>query len=163
MNKNYMQSNYTKMISKPAIADTKITAEKILESLKEGKTIREIINLYPSLNESAIKSVIEWELKQILDEVTEALKNLYRNNLVEIILYGSYARRDYDEHSDIDLLVVLNEIKSVGEEIDKMVNAIYDINLKYNTLVSVVPISYKDYKKINSPLLLNVRKEGVKI
>lgn len=142
---------------------SEITAEKILESLKEGKTIREIINLYPSLNESAVKSVIEWELKQILDEVTEALKNLYQNNLVEIILYGSYARRDYDEHSDIDLLVVLNEIKSVGEEIDKMVNAIYDINLKYNTLVSVVPISYKNYKKINSPLLLNVRKEGIKI
>jgi predicted nucleotidyltransferase len=163
MNKNYMLSNFTKIISKPVIENTKITAEKILESLKAGKTIREIINLYPSLSESAVKSVIEWELKQILDEVTEALKNLYQNNLVEIILYGSYARQDYDENSDIDLLVVLKEIKSVGQEIDRIVNAIYDINLKYNTLVSVVPISYTDYKKLNSPLLLNVRKEGVQI
>ena len=83
------------------------------------------------------------------------------DNLVEIMLYGSYARNDFNENSDIDLLVVLNKLDSAGKEIDNIVDAIYDINLKYNTLISIVPISNDDYRSINSPLLLNVRKEGV--
>jgi uncharacterized protein len=100
-------------------------------------------------------------LQKILVEVKDALQKLYKNNLVEIILYGSCARNDYNENSDIDLLIVLNKLDSAGKEIDNIVDAIYDINLKYNTLISVVPISNDDYRSINSPLILNVRKEGV--
>jgi predicted nucleotidyltransferase len=102
-------------------------------------------------------------LQNILEEVKDALQKLYKDNLVEIILYGSYARNDFNENSDVDLLVVLNKLNSAGKEIDNIVDAIYDINLKYNTLISVVPISNDDYRSINSPLLLNVRKEGVLI
>ena len=101
------------------------------------------------------------QLQNILLEVKDALTKLYKNNLVEIILYGSYARNDFNENSDIDLLIVLNKLDSAGKEIDNIVDAIYDINLKYNTLISVVPISSDDYRRVNSPLLLNVRKEGV--
>jgi len=100
-------------------------------------------------------------LQDILEEVKDALQKLYKDNLVEIILYGSYARKDFNENSDIDLLVVLNKLDSTGKEIDNIVDSIYDINLKYNTLISVVPVSNDDYRTINSPLLLNVRKEGV--
>jgi predicted nucleotidyltransferase len=102
-------------------------------------------------------------LQNILEEVKDALQKLYKDNLVEIILYGSYARNDFNENSDVDLLVVLNKLDSAGKEIDNIVDAIYDINLKYNTLISVVPISNDDYRSINSPLLLNIRKEGVLI
>jgi predicted nucleotidyltransferase len=102
-------------------------------------------------------------LQNILEEVKEALQKLYKDNLVEIILYGSYARNEYNENSDVDLLVVLKKLDSACKEIDNIVDAIYDINLKYNTLISVVPISNDDYRSINSPLLLNVRKEGVLI
>lgn len=100
-------------------------------------------------------------IKNILAEVKTELKKLYADNLVEVILYGSYARGEDHENSDIDLLIVLKKLKSSGEEIDRIVDAIYDINLKYNTLISIVPVSFKDYKNINSPLFLNVRKEGV--
>lgn len=101
------------------------------------------------------------QLQIILDEVKVALKKLYKDNLVEIILYGSYARNDFNENSDIDLLVVLNKLDSAGKEIDKIVDAIYEINLKYNSLISVVPVSIDDYRSIKSPLLLNVRREGI--
>ena len=30
-------------------------------------------------------------------------------------------------------------------------------------LISVYPISEEDYKKVNSPLLLNVRREGIPV
>ena len=100
-------------------------------------------------------------LKKILSEVSDALKILYKDNLTDIVLYGSYARNDYTDNSDIDLLVVLNKVDSPGKEIDKIVDVIYDINLKYNILISIVPVSKVDYKNIKSPLLINVRKEGV--
>lgn len=161
MNENYIISNPDIMMGKPVIAGTRITVELILEKLKAGESISQIKKLYPLLTEDKIKATLLWELKPILGEVKQELKKLYKDELIDIILYGSYARGDYDENSDIDLLVVLKNIQAIGNEIDKIVDAIYDINLKYNTLISIVPITYKDYKSINSPLLLNIRQEGV--
>ncbi|HRN27876.1 MAG: DUF433 domain-containing protein [Ignavibacteriaceae bacterium] len=161
MNENYIVSNPEIMMGKPVIAGTRITVELILEKLKAGETILQIKNSYPSLSEDEIRATLLWETKIILSLVKKELKQLYSDNLVEIILYGSYARGDYNANSDIDLLVILKKIESIGKEIDRIVDAVYDISLNYNSLISVVPISYKDYKNINSPLMLNVKQEGV--
>jgi uncharacterized protein (DUF433 family) len=161
MNENYIISNPDIMMGKPVIAGTRITVELILEKLKAGESISQIKKLYPLLTEDKIKATLLWELKTILSEVKQELKKLYKDDLIDIILYGSYARGDYNENSDVDLLVVLKSIETAGKETDKIVDAIYDISLKYNTLISVVPVSFDDYKSINSPLLLNVRQEGV--
>jgi uncharacterized protein (DUF433 family) len=161
MNENYIISNPDIMMGKPVIAGTRITVETILEKLKAGESISKIKSSYPRLNENEIKATLLWELKAILSEVKQELKKLYNDDLVYIILYGSYARGDYNENSDIDLLVVLKSIETAGKETDKIVDSIYDTSLKYSALISVVPVSYEDYKNINSPLLLNVRQEGV--
>jgi uncharacterized protein (DUF433 family) len=161
MNENYIISNPDIMMGKPVIAGTRITVEQILEMLKAGESISQVKSSYPLLTDDKIKATLLWELKTILSEVKQELKKLYKDGLVDIILYGSYARGDYNENSDIDLLVVLKSIETAGKETDKIVDAIYDISLKYNTLISVVPVTFKDYKNINSPLLLNVRQEGV--
>jgi len=50
-----------------------------------------------------------------------------------------------------------------GEEIDRMIEIITEINLRYNELISVYPFSEEDYKKVNSPLLINVRREGIPV
>jgi len=42
-----------------------------------------------------------------------------------------------------------------------MIDIIMEINLKYGVLISVYPVSDDDYKKVKSPLLINVRREGV--
>lgn len=78
-----------------------------------------------------------------------------------ILLYGSYARGDAIEDSDIDLLIVLEGRVKQGEEIDKMIDTLTEVNLKYGVLISVYPVSEKDYREVNSPLLLNVRREGI--
>jgi uncharacterized protein len=101
------------------------------------------------------------ELEIIISEVKKELKKLYGNNLSEVILYGSQARGDYSENSDIDLLVILKSILSASKEIDRIVDKIYDINLKYNTLISVIPISSDEYEKVRSPLILNIKNEGI--
>ncbi len=100
-------------------------------------------------------------INQIIIELKEELKKIYNEDLVKIILYGSYARGDFNSDSDIDLLVVLKEPEAPGIEIDRMIEIISSINLKYNILISVIPISLYEYDSLNSPLLLNIRREGI--
>ena len=101
--------------------------------------------------------------KEAIEEFRKDVKKLYGNRLKHIILYGSYARGSATEHSDIDLLIVLEDKVKPGEEIDRMIEIITEINLRYNVLISIYPVSEKDYKKVNSPLLINVRREGISV
>ena len=100
-------------------------------------------------------------IQEILEEFKQEIKRLYGRQLQDIILYGSWARGDATQESDIDLLLVLDKEVIPGKEIDRVVDIITDINLKYGALISAYPISQKDYATVNSPLLLNVRREGV--
>ncbi|MEX2705027.1 MAG: nucleotidyltransferase domain-containing protein [Candidatus Freyrarchaeum guaymaensis] len=101
------------------------------------------------------------EIKEVLEEFKKEIEKLYGKRLKRVILYGSYARGDATEDSDIDLLVVLEGNITPGEEIDRMIDIITEINLKYGVLISVYPVSEGDYINVNSPLLLNVRREGI--
>jgi len=98
--------------------------------------------------------------RKAIEEFKKEIKTLYGNRLKHIILYGFYARGSATEDSDIDLLIVLEGKVKPGEEIDRMIEIITEINLRYNVLISVYPISMENYKKV-SPLLINVRKEGI--
>jgi len=101
------------------------------------------------------------EIKNILAEFKEEIEKLYGTRLKKVILYGSWARGDATEDSDIDLLIVLEGEIVPGTEIDRMIDIITEINLKHDVLLSVYPISEHDYSVITSPLLINVRKEGI--
>lgn len=101
------------------------------------------------------------EIKKAVEEFKKEIEKLYGKRLKRVILYGSYARGDATEDSDIDLLIVLEGNVIPGEEIDRMIDIITEINLKYGMLISVYPVSEKDYTNVNSPLLINVRREGV--
>ena len=100
-------------------------------------------------------------IRDILKEFREEVENLYESRLKSIILYGSWARGDATEDSDIDLLIVLEGKVIPGKEIDRMIDIITEINLKHGVLISIYPVSEEDYSTINSPLLINVRREGV--
>jgi predicted nucleotidyltransferase len=101
------------------------------------------------------------KIQGILEEIKKELEKLYGTRLKKIILYGSWARGNATEESDIDLLIVLEGKISPGAEIDRMIDIITGINLKHDVLLSVYPISEQDYSTIQSPLLINVRKEGI--
>lgn len=106
---------------------------------------------------------VEWtmNLKTVLTEFKTELRALYGERLSDIVLFGSYARGDARAESDIDVMVVLAGEISPGREIDRMIDVITDLNLKYDVLLSVVPVSADKYRRVNSPLLLNVRLEGI--
>ena len=103
------------------------------------------------------------KINTILSEFKQGLIEIYGNQLVDVLLYGSYARGEQRKDSDIDIAVILKGKIDHFKEIDKITEFSYDISLKYSILLSVHPISKNDYLLRNSPFLLNLREEDISI
>lgn len=100
-------------------------------------------------------------LSAILRELRSRFEELYGERLVQMILYGSQARGDADPGSDIDVLVVLKGDVSPCDEIARTEDIVADISLEHNAVVCCVFVSQEDFDCEQSPLLINVRREGV--
>jgi predicted nucleotidyltransferase len=102
-------------------------------------------------------------VQSILKEVREELQKIYLDRLKEIILFGSYARGDAAEDSDIDIVMLLEDVKDFYAEREKYFPVTSRISLKYDTVVSVVPFDSRDFQQKRTPLILNVSKEGIPV
>ncbi|MCM1217443.1 MAG: nucleotidyltransferase domain-containing protein [Lachnospiraceae bacterium] len=51
---------------------------------------------------------MEERIKNITTEVNEELIKLFGGKIERVILYGSYARGDFDLESDVDIMILLN-------------------------------------------------------
>ncbi len=106
------------------------------------------------------------QLNNVTLSVAEEAKRVFGEILDAVVLYGSYARGDFDEESDIDIMVRINCSK---EDLKK-----YRFNLSHFTsvlsvendvTVSVIIVdspTYEKYKR-HLPFYENVEREGLKI
>jgi len=101
------------------------------------------------------------KIKTIVAELRTSLEALYGDRLVTMILFGSHARGDAEPGSDIDVLVVLKEPVSPGTEITRTSEIRSQLSLKYDVVVSCTYVSAARYTTEQSPLLINIRREGV--
>ncbi len=99
----------------------------------------------------------------ILAELRRRFGVLYSTRLVEMMLFGSQARGDAEPGSDIDVLVVLRGKVSPCEEIARTIENVADVSLHHNEVISCVFVSEEQFERERSPLLLNLRREGVPI
>lgn len=101
------------------------------------------------------------QLNPLLTEFRQALTQHYGDRLSRIILYGSQARNDTHEDSDVDIVIVLSQMESAGDEILGLGDIQNQLCLKYDQLISILPVSESDYLYKQTPLLKNVRNEGI--
>lgn len=108
--------------------------------------------------ETPINPVIE----PIVREFKAALQTLYGDRLHGVILYGSYARGDYDDESDIDLMVLLNDEQvNTYREVFRLSDYTMDFILRYGKAISVLPTPAKRYRHSFGPVYQNARLEGL--
>lgn len=92
------------------------------------------------------------------------MKNIFGVHLSKVIVYGSYARGDYKENSDVDVMVLVDFPE---QEIKKTENQVYDIafDIEMNTGIDISPIikseAQYEYWADVLPFYRNVREEGV--
>jgi len=103
------------------------------------------------------------KIEKILEEVKFKVKSLYGDKLKSVILYGSYARGEEKQKSDIDIAVILKGDFELFKEIDRIIDVTYDIGLNHSVLLSIKPISEQDYDKPNTMLVLNLIEDGILI
>ena len=113
-----------------------------------------------AFNEAQLKedSIMNFNVFQ---ELKQSLTELYQEKLVKIILYGSQARGTATTDSDVDILVVLKDEVSAFDEILRMAEITTTIGLKYDELISIFPIAESRFLAQLTPLLQNVKSQGI--
>jgi len=80
--------------------------------------------------------------EKALNEFIERLKAQFSEKIEKIVLFGSYARGDYDEESDIDVLIV-------GElSLNDILDLIFEIMLKYGVLINAITESKEEFERL---------------
>jgi uncharacterized protein len=100
----------------------------------------------------------------VIKDFTETMKNHYGDRLSKIILYGSYARGDFHEESDIDFLVLLNdeEVRAM-KELSNTNDEVYDLTLKHDILVSMFATSKRKFETATQAFYRFIKKEGITV
>lgn len=86
--------------------------------------------------------------------------------LSQIIVYGSYERGDYNDYSDVDVMIL---VKMSEAEIKKIENEIYDLafEIEMNIGVDISPVikneNQYEYWSDTLPYYKNIKREGVVI
>jgi predicted nucleotidyltransferase len=100
-------------------------------------------------------------IKRLLAEFKKGLLKLYGKRLKAVYLFGSYARGDYNDASDVDIMIVLDDYDSYWEELVKTSYLASELSLKYGVLISRTIMTEKNWREGDLPLLRNIRAEGI--
>lgn len=110
-----------------------------------------------------MKNKMQINISPAIKKFKERLKEVYKDNLKDVVLFGSAARDESTEQSDIDVLVVLADITNYEEELNKIFDIQREVEREYDDkiILSVILTTQDDYNTRLDPLYLNVKKEGI--
>ncbi|MFN3982037.1 MAG: nucleotidyltransferase domain-containing protein [Caldilinea sp.] len=100
---------------------------------------------------------------RIILQLKNSFSALYGDRLRRVIVYGSQARGDADQFSDIDVLVILRGPVQSSVEIARTGKIVADLSLQFDTVISCQFMDENRYLNRNGPFLRNIRREGVPV
>jgi uncharacterized protein len=101
------------------------------------------------------------EGRRIAEEAVRRLANAYGDRLRQVVLFGSWARGQAHEESDVDLVVVLDHVGDRASERDRIVNALFDLEADSRRAIEAFPVAEAEVRQPSRRLVRVALDEGL--
>lgn len=94
---------------------------------------------------------------------TQKLKQAYGDRLSDVVLFGSWVRGEAHEESDVDLLVVLEQLDARAAERDRIVEILFDLEADSRRAIQAFPVDRDALAADDSTFVGSALREGVSV
>ena len=101
------------------------------------------------------------KIRKVIKKLKKELLRIYGGNVDKIILYGSRARGDAAPDSDIYVLVVFKKEFNYSEALRLSSQTVASLSLENDVVISRAFALASQYESLQTPFLMNVRREGI--
>lgn len=102
--------------------------------------------------------------KVALSNLAEELRRKLGDKLLFITLFGSKARGDFDEESDIDVFIVVRNGSDLHQQKQVIIELVSELSLRYDIVLSPLVMDMSEYQwnlRLKMPLIHFIEREGV--
>lgn len=100
-------------------------------------------------------------IREVVLKLESGLKDLYGSRFRGLLLYGSYARGDTRDGSDVDLLLLLEGPVDTVREILHLQPVKWPLSLEATLVLSVMPVSIEAFERAETAFLRAVQKDAI--
>ena len=101
------------------------------------------------------------EGKRISEQAARRLADAYGDRLRQVFLFGSWARGEAHEESDVDLVVVLDHVVDRASESERIVDALFNLEADSRRAIEAFPVAEADVRERSRRLVRAALDEGV--
>ena len=108
--------------------------------------------------------IMQQTMQTLLARYVTEVQKIYGAHLKSVILYGSYARGDFTQESDVDIMVLVDlPADKMDEYSDELAEVDYEYNVNYDIWMMPVVKNVEHFNRWVSayPFYSNVQREGV--
>lgn len=106
------------------------------------------------------------QLNILTSAIVKEYRRVYGDAIDSVLLYGSYARGDEDDTSDIDIVAIVHgERLSLQEKLKKIWDSSSEMSLIHDVIISPAVIPFDEFEKYKGilPYYRNISEEGIAI
>lgn len=103
-------------------------------------------------------------IRDLIEQYVSAIRDIYGEHIKQIILYGSYARGDFHNNSDVDIMVLVDLSDTQIESYSDILSEVgFNYNVKYDMWFMPVVKNVWHFGEWCAvyPFYSNVMKEGI--
>jgi len=104
------------------------------------------------------------QLNDVSSRVVEIYKRVFGDSIIRIVIYGSYARGNFDDQSDVDFAAI---VKGDRMELQEKLKTVWEesalIGVDNDVVVSPTVIPYEEFERYKEklPYYRNIAQEGM--
>jgi uncharacterized protein len=98
---------------------------------------------------------------EIRKEIRPRLEAVFRDRFKGALLFGSEAREQAQEDSDVDIMVLLREPVELGKDLERIVEALYPLQLRVDRPIHALPVSSEAFEAGQYSLYRRAQREGL--